>query len=195
MNYNELSIEDIRKIQEEQLKPKDKVRVVSNQPVYGEMNGRTVLSFSNAVGEVIKYTSKDHVLVAFDHDKLFSYLCGPIQGALAVAEFPISLLQKIDIDKIKEKLTELLKGKCYGDLFKEVNQRVTAFKYSQEFYHNTTLEENDYSNKEDYLEDAYKFLDQAIDPEFIMYCADKINKDAILYCNDLLEENNCIVAI
>lgn len=183
MDYNKLTIKDIERLQEVELKPKDKVRVVSNQPVYGTNNGKKVLSFSNAVGEVIKHTSENHVLVAFDHDKLFSYLCGPIQGALAIAEFPTSLLQKIDVNKIKEKLIELLKDKCYGDLFREIKQRVIAFKYSLDFYHNITLK------GDDYLEEAYKFLDQPIDPEFIMYCADKINKDAVQYCNDLLERS------
>jgi len=83
--------------------------------------------------------------------------------------------------KIKKNIAELLKGKCNGDLFTEVRQRVAAFKYNLEFW--------GYKPNPDVtelLDDAYRFLYQSVDADFILFCAKKENMDPIEYCKMLL---------
>ena len=84
--------------------------------------------------------------------------------------------------EIEDKLRELFKGKYNGDLFVEVRCRVYAFQKSIEFYEKT------YDNQTDLLDDAYRFLYQSIDPEFIMFLAKKEDMEIFEYANTLLHQ-------
>ena len=86
--------------------------------------------------------------------------------------------------EILDKIAYMTKGLCYGDIFREVRQRVTAYKYyTEEWY--------DSKNKsfDDILDDAYRFLYTSIEPEFIRYCAKKENMDPIEYTKMLVKDN------
>lgn len=72
----------------------------------------------------------------------------------------------------------------YSDIFVSVRQRVNAFKYYKEYWKDDlkTME------LDDILDDAYRFLNQHVDPNFIIFCAKKENEDPILYINSLLND-------
>ena len=75
-------------------------------------------------------------------------------------------------------------GLQYDDIFTEVRQRVAAFKYYLEFW-NKKMESK---TLDDLLDDAYRFLYQSIDPNFIIFCAKKENMDPIDYIKSLRKE-------
>ena len=71
-----------------------------------------------------------------------------------------------------------------SDLFVSVRQRVNAFKYYKEYWKNNlkTME------LDDILDDAYRFLNQHVDPNFIIFCAKKEGENPIIYVDSLLRD-------
>jgi hypothetical protein len=76
-------------------------------------------------------------------------------------------------------------GLCYGDIFNEVRQRVAAFKYYQEFW----KKEIESKTLDDILDDAYRFLYQHIDTNFIIFCAKKEKMDPVEYIKCLTKND------
>jgi len=85
------------------------------------------------------------------------------------------------MNEIKKQIAEMIKGKCNGDLFVEVHQRVAAFNYHLEFW-----KEKPNSELNELLDDAYRFLYQSVDVDFILFCAKKEEMDPIRYCKMLI---------
>jgi len=86
--------------------------------------------------------------------------------------------------EILDKISHMTRGLCYGDIFREVRQRVAAYKYYREYWNSSKSVVTD-----DFLDDAYRFLYTSVEPKFINYCAEKENMDPIEYTKMLVEDN------
>lgn len=74
----------------------------------------------------------------------------------------------------------------YDEVFPEVRQRVSAFKYWQEFWKGR-VEKSSYGDvpEEDYLDEAYRFLFTSASKDFMEFCAKKEGMTVDEYCDML----------
>lgn len=86
-------------------------------------------------------------------------------------------------NKQRAKLRELFDGKYNGDIFVEVRCRVYAFEKYIEFW-----KHKEYESQSDLLDDAYRFLYQSVDPDFIMFLAQDHNMEIFEYADMLLHQ-------
>ncbi len=84
---------------------------------------------------------------------------------------------------IREDLRKLFDGKCNGDIFVEVRCRVYAFEQYMIFW-----ERPAYEKQTDLLDDAYRFLYQSVDPDFIIFLSLDHDMDIMKYANTLLHQ-------
>jgi len=72
---------------------------------------------------------------------------------------------------------------CYADLFISVRQRYAAYKYYRRFWKKRPYRK---APEEEYLDEAYRFLNTSIDPQFLVYCAHKEKENVIDYVSSLI---------
>ena len=72
----------------------------------------------------------------------------------------------------------------YCDIFREVRQRVAAFKLYYEF-HSPYVETYGKASEDDYLDEVYRFLYGTAFKDFIEFCAKKEGMDFDKYCTML----------
>ena len=70
-----------------------------------------------------------------------------------------------------------------SDIFISVRQRQVAFCYWQEFWHGSSQ----YGEllEDEYLDEAYRFLNSSMNREFIEFCAKKEGMDFKDYCRTM----------
>ena len=91
---------------------------------------------------------------------------------------------------VKDMIAKLVVGKQNGDLFCEVRQRVAAYKYYREFWKKNDVPKD--IQDDDYLDEAYRFLYSTVDPNFILFCAEKEKMEPLSYLRMLLGPTDCI---
>lgn len=80
---------------------------------------------------------------------------------------------------------EMVAGKCNGDLFISVRQRVAAYRMYRGYH---KLGQYKRVPEYDYLDGAYRFINQSAEPKFLVYCAKRESySNPIEYVRMLLE--------
>lgn len=87
-------------------------------------------------------------------------------------------------DELSE-ISEMVANKRNGDLFISVRQRVAAYRMYRGYY---KLGRYKKVPEYDYLDEAYRFINQSAEPKFLVYCAKRESyNNPIEYVRMLLE--------